>query len=118
MPWVALDDEGRLPVRQTLLFPETRELVDVHRTYLLFVYKWAAISSLVGSIAFVVTVASPGEPIAYPRWLALFVPAMSAPIKLLLKRYGVGGLVLCGGLTNLWNLLFFACANASIIAAE
>ena len=54
------------------------------------------------------------DALAYPRWLAFLVPAMSAPIKLLLKRYGVGGLVLVGGLTNLWNFLFFACATYTV----
>ena len=92
------------------------DLVSVHRAYLQYVYRWAAVSSLAGSAAFAVAVSSQtdDDALAYPRWLAFLVPAMSAPIKLLLKRYGVGGLVLVGGLTNLWNFLFFACATYTV----
>lgn len=88
------------------------DLVRVHQQYLLVVYRWAALAGLVGSGAFAWCCLQPRQQTMYPTHMALLVPAMSAPIKLMLKRSGVGGLVLCGGLTNLWNLAFFAAATA------
>jgi len=80
-------------------------LVLVHREYMRYMYLWAAVPCFVGSIAFcwcclfTETIYSP--------YTVLFVPAFSGPLKKLCKRYELGGLVLCGGLTNLWNLCFF-----------
>ena len=93
---------------------ETRSLlsvVEVHQAYLKFVYKFAAASGILGSLAFVSCVLT--RETLYPAWTALFAPALSAPIKKLLKRRSIGGLVLCGGLTNLWNLLFFITITVS-----
>lgn len=83
-------------------------LMNSHRRYLLFTYKVAAGFGAVGCGALVVCcVSSAGR---LPLWLAALAPACSAPLKKLLKKVGMGpplGLVLAGGLTNLWNLVFF-----------
>ena len=85
----------------------------LHQTYLKFVYKWAAAAGLVGSFGFAYCCVV--NETAYPPYMALLAPGMSAPIKKLLRRYSLGGLVLCGGLTNLWNLLFFCAVTACTI---
>ena len=99
---------------------ETRLLLAVvgrHRTYLRFVYRWAATASALGSFAFVYCCLVRGC-VWYPRWLVAFTPSFSAPIKAVLKRRSAGGLVIVGGLTNLWNLLFFAATTASVARTE
>jgi len=37
----------------------------------------------------------------------LFCPIGSVPIKLAMKHFNVGGIILSGGLSNLWTLVFF-----------
>jgi len=92
-------------------------ILELHQSYLRYIYKWAVISCIIGSAAFaycclaIAATTTTGDNVVvsgYPRYSVLFVPAMSAPLKKILKRYGVGGIVLCGGLTNLWNLCYFA----------
>jgi len=96
-------------------------ILELHQSYLRYIYKWAAISCILGSVAFAycclaISATTTGDNFGndndvvsgYPRYSVLFVPAMSAPVKKILKRYSVGGIVLCGGLTNLWNLCYFA----------
>ena len=80
-------------------------LLRQHQRYLAYTYRWSAASGLVGTCAFIWTCLT--RPTRCPPWLVCLAPAFSAPLKLLLKRRLTGGLVLCGGLTNLWNLLFF-----------
>ena len=92
--------------------PALRRLLDRHRAYLRYVYKWAAAPGLAGSAA--VAWCCLTRDTLYPPLLALLVPALSAPVKRWLKKRSVGGLVLCGGLTNLWNLLFLAAATVSV----
>ena len=88
-------------------------IVGVHQAYLKFTYKFAATMGGVGSLAFLYCVFT--RQTIYPTWTVLLAPAMSAPIKKVLKRFSVGGLVLCGGLTNIWNMIFFTAATASAI---
>jgi hypothetical protein len=88
-------------------------VVGVHQAYLKFTYKFAAAHGAIGSLAFMYCVLA--RQTIYPAWTVLLAPAMSAPIKKVLKRFSVGGLVLCGGLTNIWNLIFFTAATASAI---
>ena len=83
-------------------------VLNMHKSYLRYIYKWAAMSGLIGSIAYVHCLKSNINS-AYPLYSIFFVPVGYGPIKKLLKKYGFGGIVLCGGLTNLWNLCFFAC---------
>ena len=96
---------------------ETRGNVDLmtllarHQRYLLYIYKWAALPGLVGSAAFIVCCLARAT--IYPRAVIALAPCFSAPIKIALKRRETGGLILCGGLTNLWNLLFFLALTAS-----
>jgi hypothetical protein len=80
-------------------------LLGRHRAYIWQVYRWAAAPALLGSSALALCILT--RETACPRWSALLVPALSAPLKLLLRRRSAGGLVLCGGLTNLWNLAMF-----------
>ena len=99
------------------------QALGLHQTYLLYLYKWAAIPGLIGSAAFVCccifssreSSSSLTGGILYSRWTALLVPAMSAPIKKFLKRKSIGGIALCGGLTNLWNLCFFLSLGVSVL---
>jgi len=80
-------------------------LVSLHRTYLRYVYKWAVLPGLMGTLSFVWCILT--RDTYYASYTLLFVPALSAPLKKILKSKSCGGLVLCGGLTNLWNLGFF-----------
>lgn len=80
-------------------------ILELHRSYLRYVYKWAGVSGMIGSIAYIYCCLV--WTTVYPWYSILLAPAMSAPIKKLLKKHNVGGVVLCGGLTNLWNLCFF-----------
>merc|ERR1712046_18610 len=80
--------------------PGLIRLLSCHRAYLLYIYRWAALPGIVGSLAFVSTCLS--RETKYPPWVCLFVPAWSAPMKLLLRSQMKGGLILCGGLTNIW----------------
>eukprot|EP00594_Rhizosolenia_setigera_P014342 CAMPEP_0178971254 /NCGR_PEP_ID=MMETSP0789-20121207/20144_1 /TAXON_ID=3005 /ORGANISM="Rhizosolenia setigera, Strain CCMP 1694" /LENGTH=134 /DNA_ID=CAMNT_0020658147 /DNA_START=71 /DNA_END=471 /DNA_ORIENTATION=- len=94
-----------------------QRLIDTHRTYLKYIYKWAAIPGVIGSIVYIYAVLSYSSSSSsssmttysctFSRITVFFVPIMSGPIKMFLKKKSIGGLVLCGGLTNLWNLLFF-----------
>lgn len=90
------------------------DLLEQHRKYIRFVYKWAAVAGFAGSVAYIATCLS--RETMYPKWTVAFTPMFSAPLKLFLKRRRVGGLVLCGGLTNLWNLIFLA--TVTICVAE
>jgi hypothetical protein len=80
-------------------------LVETHRTYLKYIYKWAAVPALVGSAAYAYACLFSSS--VFSPWTIIFVPVMSAPLKKILKRKNIGSLVLCGGFTNLWNLCFF-----------
>jgi hypothetical protein len=75
-----------------------------HQAYLLYTYRWAALPGFVGSLGFIATVLS--RDTMYSTASVLLTPGLSAPLKLWLKHHECGDLVLCGGLTNLWNLLF------------
>jgi hypothetical protein len=75
-----------------------------HQAYMHFIYKFAAVPGLVGSVAFASCCFT--RDTAYPLWVVILVPASSGPIKNAMRRAGFGSLVLCGGLTNLWNLVF------------
>eukprot|EP00933_Yihiella_yeosuensis_P048161 TRINITY_DN44200_c0_g1_i1.p1 TRINITY_DN44200_c0_g1~~TRINITY_DN44200_c0_g1_i1.p1 ORF type:complete len:262 (-),score=41.80 TRINITY_DN44200_c0_g1_i1:61-816(-) len=101
---------------------QLRQLIDMHRTYLRQVYKWAAFAGLSGNAAFIWCCIT-RETATCPPWLALLAPAMSAPLKKALKRRALkqqnaGGLVICGGLTNLWNLTFFIAAMVCLPRSE
>lgn len=86
-----------------------RALMSKHQQYLKFVYKWAALPAIVGSVSFMYCCVAYDS--GYPPWMAILAPVISGPLKKCLKLHNVGGLVLAGGLTNLWNLLFFlACS--------
>ena len=79
-----------------------------HQRYMKQLYRCAAVCGLVGSLSFIVAAHLPDSP--FPPWICALVPAASAPIKKLLKHFEIGapaGLILAGGLTNLWNMLFF-----------
>jgi len=95
--------------------PTLRLLLDQHQRYLLYMYRFAAVPGLIGSVAFIATVLS--RQTQYPTSIIALAPLFSAPIKLWLKRQQFGGLVLCGGLTNLWNLAFMAAVTMSEIYA-
>ena len=100
-----------------------QDLLEQHQQFLLYVYRWAALPGLLGTGAFVWTCLN--RETMYPRAAALVAPGLSAPLKLGLKKVApymeaaerasgrppmcetTGLLILCGGLTNLWNLLFF-----------
>ncbi|CAJ1961849.1 unnamed protein product [Cylindrotheca closterium] len=90
------------------------ELVDIHRTYLKYIYKWCAIPGALGSLSFIYCCLFTN--CLFAPWTVLFAPAFSAFLKKHLKRNSIGGLVLCGGLTNLWNLCFFSVLIISISA--
>lgn len=98
-----------------------QRLMNCHRDYLQFVYKWSAVSALVGSLAFAVCVLRGGT--IYPAWMVGLVPVMSGFLKKALNilaktgRFDCG-LVVAGGLTNLWNLSFFVAATAAAAAAS
>jgi hypothetical protein len=89
-------------------------LISIHRDYLKYIYKWCAVPGLLGSIAFVWCCLSTKT--MYAPATVCFTPALSAFVKKFLKQKSIGGLVLCGGLTNLWNLCFFFILNLSIAA--
>ncbi len=98
-----------------------RRLVEQHQAYVRSMYKWAALPGLVGSLC--VGWCCLRHDTMYPRWMGALAPALSAPIKRELRRRALagrsaGGLALCGGLTNLWNLLFFLVATWSAAAAS
>jgi hypothetical protein len=90
-------------------------LLAQHRRYMLTVYRSALAPAAVGTLAFVGTLF--GRETAYPAGMALLAPALSAPLKLLLRRLDLGDLVLCGRLTNLWNALFLGAAAWSVARA-
>lgn len=90
------------------------EVVDIHRTYLKYIYKWCAFPGALGSLAFIYCCLFTNT--LFVPWTVLFTPAFSALLKKLLKKKSMGGLVLCGGLTNLWNLCFFSALIVSISA--
>lgn len=90
------------------------ELVDIHRTYLKYIYKWCAVPGALGSLAFIYCCLFTDT--LFAPWTVLFAPAFSAFLKKYLKKNNIGGLVLCGGLTNLWNLCFFTVLMVSISA--
>ena len=94
-----------------------RLLLAKHKEYMLYLYKAAALPGLVGSLALLACIFSSHETV-YPRWMAALVPAMSVPLKLLMKKTGCGGLILAGGLTNLWNALFFGASTALVAASS
>jgi hypothetical protein len=91
--------------KSPLALPALTALVETHRRYLLYVYRWAAPPAIIGSLAFAWCVAT--RVTAYHTSSIILAPAFSAPLKLLLKRFNIGSVVLVGGLTNLWNLAFF-----------
>jgi hypothetical protein len=93
-----------------------RALLAQHQRYILYVYWWAAVPALVGSAAFAWSCLS--RETIYPAASVALAPCFSAPIKVLLKRHSIGGLVLCGGLTNLWNLLFMVTLTVSAWSQE
>ena len=83
-------------------------LISSHQRYLRYTYRFGAGFGAVGCGALVACCASSAGRL--PLWLATLAPACSAPLKKMLKARGMGpplGLVLAGGLTNLWNLVFF-----------
>jgi len=82
-------------------------ILQLHQKYLRYVYIWAAIPGMIGSIAHVYCclTAKNNSP---PVYSAFLVPVVAATIKKMLKRNNFGGIILCGGLTNLWNLGFFS----------
>lgn len=92
---------------------ELLTLLHQHQQYLLYIYRWAALPGVVGSLAFAWTCLS--RRTMYPVYSAILVPVFSGPLKIWLKRRKVGGLILCGGLTNLWNLLFFITLTVSAL---
>lgn len=73
----------------------THQLLQAHRRYLLYIYRWAAVPSLLGSASFAWCALT--RPTLYPHAAVLLAPALSAPVKLWLRRHQTGGLVLCGG---------------------
>lgn len=77
----------------------------LHCNYLKYIYKWCAVPGMIGSVAFVWCCLS--SKTMYSPAVVCCTPAFSAFVKKFLKRQSMGGLVLCGGLTNLWNLCFF-----------
>merc|ERR1711907_76437 len=98
---------------------DDRVLLDLllkHQNYLKYMYKWAAIPCAVGSAAFIWCCFA--RMTIYPWPCAFFAPAMSAPLKKCMKQGGFGGLVLAGGLTNLWNLIFFVIVTACALSAR
>jgi len=90
------------------------ELVDIHRTYLKYIYKWCAVPGALGSLTFIYCCLFTNS--LFAPWTVAFAPAFSAFLKKHLKKKSIGGLVLCGGLTNLWNLCFFSALIVSISA--
>jgi hypothetical protein len=89
-------------------------LISIHRDYLKYIYKWCAVPGMLGSVAFVWCCISTKT--MYAPSTVCFTPALSAFVKKFLKQKSIGGLVLCGGLTNLWNLCFFLVLSISISA--
>jgi hypothetical protein len=89
-------------------------LISVHRDYMKYIYKWCAVPGMLGSVAFVWCCLSTKT--MYAPLTVCFTPALSAFVKKFLKQKSIGGLVLCGGLTNLWNLCFFLVLSTSISA--
>lgn len=79
-----------------------QRLIDTHRTYLKYIYKWAAIPGVIGSIAYIYAVLSYSSSphsstmttCTFSRMTVFFVPIMSGPIKMFLKKKSIGGLVL------------------------
>merc|ERR1711907_865153 len=107
------------PLAASLYGVDDRVLLDLllkHQNYLKYVYKWAAIPCAVGSAAFIWCCFA--RMTIYPWPCAFFAPAMSAPLKKCMKQGGFGGLVLAGGLTNLWNLIFFVIVTACALSAR
>ena len=90
------------------------ELVDIHRTYLKYIYKWCAFPGALGSFGYIYCCLFTNT--LFASWTVLLAPAFSAFLKKYLKKKSIGGLVLCGGLTNLWNLCFFSALIVSISA--
>jgi len=81
----------------------------LHQSYLRYLYKWAVLPGMVGSAAYVYCcLVRTNTVAAYPPLSVVFVPVLSGPVKKYLKKHNLGGIVICGGLTNLWNLCFFA----------
>ena len=87
---------------------EDRALLNIlrlHQAYMKYVYKWAAVAGVIGSMAYIYCCLAVDT--QYPRYTVFFVPVHSGSIKKVLKWGSFGGITLCGGLTNLWNLIFF-----------
>lgn len=97
--------------QRNLFHNMANNLLAKHQRYLLFIYRWAALPGLVGSAAFIFCCLT--RETIYPRALAVLAPCFSAPLKIGLKRRRTGGLILCGGLTNLWNLMFLLAITVS-----
>jgi len=89
-------------------------ILSMHQTYLKYLFKWAAVSMLTGSIAFLWCCFS-RENILYAPWTVAFVPAFSGVVKKVLKRNNIGNIVLVGGLTNIWNACFFIALSVSLV---
>ena len=82
-----------------------QSILSKHQNYMRYVYKWAATSGVIGSMAYIYCCLTSNT--QYPRYSVFFVPVHSGPIKKMLKWQRCGGIILCGGLSNLWNLFFF-----------
>ena len=92
-----------------------KPLLQCHHSYLRLCYLMAAAFGLCGTACLLV-MHFRGD-MRYPGYVLLFTPALSSVVKRAIKKVGLPapvGLAIAGGLTNLWNCLFFVVATASL----
>lgn len=90
-----------------------QDLLNRHQAYLSIVYRVAGVFWLIGAAVFTWCIVS--RTTSYPRYLLIVLPPWSAILKRGIKKLDLGspGLLLVGGCTNLWNIVFFTVATMS-----
>ena len=91
------------------------ELLRSHQAYLRLAFVTAGCFVLYGTVCLVTSVTLNRS--RYPWYVLLCSPVLSSAVKKIVNKVGIGsplGLIIAGGLTNIWNVLFFVVATISI----
>ena len=92
-----------------------KSLLQCHHSYLRLCFLMAGGFGLCGSACFV-AMHLRGDT-RYSGHVLFFMPVVSSIVKRCIRKVGIPapvGLAIAGGLTNIWNVLFFAVATASL----